>query len=164
MTMKTLEAFGIKEGRGKYCEETVYSLALIYNLIYNELSSYFDQYNLSLGKFNILMVVRHQGREKGIPQVEISRHLIVTASNMTKLIDKLEKDGLVVRSSQEGDRRVHITRITEKGSALLDRVWGGYSQRLAALMSQFHKEDQRVLSKLLSAWLDKLMRGKTHGV
>lgn len=162
--MKTLEAFGVKEGRGRYEEATVYRLALIYNLIYNELSSYFEQYHLSLGKFNILMVVKHQGREKGIPQVEISRHLIVTPSNMTRLIDKLEKDGLVVRSALEGDRRVRITRITEKGSALLDQLWEGYSQRLAAFMSQFSKEDRRILSKLLSAWLDKLMRGKAYGV
>ena len=37
---------------------------------------------------------------------------------MTRLIDNLEKQGLVVRSADPKDRRINIIRLTEKGSGL----------------------------------------------
>ena len=60
--MQTLKSIGVEEGKGKFHEEIIYSLALIYNVMDNELSNYFSQYNLTLGKFNILMIVKHRGK------------------------------------------------------------------------------------------------------
>lgn len=154
--MASLKTFGVEEGKGKHHEEAIYSLALVYNVITNEITSYLDQYSLTPGKFNILMIIKHQGREEGIPQVEISKRLIVTPSNMTKLIDKLEKDGLVTRSALEGDRRVNIMKITSKGSKLLDEVWPGYAQRLKELISGLNQSQQKDVSELLKVWLAKL--------
>lgn len=154
--MSTLKASGIDVGKGKYHEEIIYSLAMIYNVMNNELASYFNQFDLTLGKFNILMIVKHRGKEEGIPQVEISKQLILTPSNMTKLIDKLEKDGLVTREALEGDRRVNITKITKKGSALLDQVWDGYNNKLVELTQSLEKDKQKLLSELLVTWLNKI--------
>jgi DNA-binding MarR family transcriptional regulator len=154
--MSSLKTFGIDDGKGKYYEEATYSLALIYNVITNEMTSYLDQFKLTPGKFNILMVIKHQGKNEGIPQVEISKKLIVTPSNMTKLIDKLEKDGLVERSALEGDRRVNIMKITSKGSKLLDQVWPEYNERLKGLISGLNQNQQKDVSDLLKVWLVKL--------
>ncbi len=157
--MVSLKAFGVDEGIGKYYEEAVYSLILIYNLITNEMTSYLDQFHLTPGKLNILMVIKHRGKNSGIPQVEISKQLIVTPSNMTKLIDKLEKDGLVARSALEGDRRVNIMQITSKGSKLLDEVWPGYIERLKKVVSGLDQAQQKEISSLLKVWLVKLQGG-----
>lgn len=157
--MTSLKTFGVEEGKGKHHEEAIYSLALVYNVITNEMTSYLDQYDLTPGKFNILMIIKHQGGQEGIPQVEISKRLIVTPSNMTKLIDKLEKDGLVTRSALEGDRRVNIMKITSKGSKLLDEAWPGYAQRLKGLISGLNQSQQKDVSELLKAWLAKLQGG-----
>ena len=104
------------------------------------------------------MVIKHHGKNDGMPQVQLSKYLILTPSNMTKLIAKLEKEGLVERSALKGDRRVNITRITKKGSDLLDRVWETYNEQLLVLTAQLTKNDQEILSKILIAWL-KEMRG-----
>ncbi len=157
--MEFLKAFGIQDSKDKHHKQIIYGLALIYNLIYDAMANFFQEYDLTPGKFNILMVIKHQGKDQGIAQVEIGKHLILTPSNMTKLIDKLEKEGLVERSALKGDRRVNLTKITKKGSDLLERVWEAYNKKLLALTASLNKEEQKALAKLLVAWL-KEMKGE----
>ena len=156
--MASLKAFGIKEGQGKYYEEAAYRLALIYNIMINEITSYLQDFDLTPGKFNILMVIQHQGQDQGLAQVEVSKHLIVTPSNMTKLINKLENEGLVTRSALKADRRVNMMRITPKGSKLLDRVWGGYNEKLKMLTHGLNIPKQKNLAALLKDWLNCLQK------
>lgn len=154
--MGVLKTFGVQEGQGKYHEEAIYSLALLYNVIDHEMTVYLKDFDLTPGKLNILLAIKHQGKEEGIRQVEVSKFLIVTPSNMTKLIDKLEKDGLVARSSLKGDRRVNILKVTEKGSKLVDRVWEGYNAKLKSLLSRLDANKQKHLASLLIEWLERL--------
>lgn len=147
--MNYFETFGINVGKGKYHEEVVYSIVLAFNLLNNEMTAYLKDFNLTPAKFNVLLVIRHQGGKDGISQVEISKKLIVTASNMTRLLDKMEKEKLVQKASQEGDRRVKIIKITEKASKLLDAVWPGYNEKLEKLASGLEKDEQKIVSEKL---------------
>lgn len=155
--MMDLSRFGIHPEDGRHEEATIYCVALIYNIIHREMSEYLRPYNLSPGKFNVLMVIKHHGKEDGIPQVNISKHLIVTPSNMTKLIDKLEKEGLVRRAALAGDRRVNLMKITSKGSALLDKIWKGYQQLLKEKVGLLSTDEQKRLLPLLSRWSETLI-------
>jgi len=157
--MNHLKSWGVETGRGKYHEEAVYSLALIFNLVHSEISTYLNNFDLTPAQFNVLMVIKHQGAKEGISQVDISKKLIVTPSNMTRLLDKLEKEGVVSRGVQQGDRRVNVIKASEKGSKLLDRAWPGYQEKLQELLAQLNQTDQKILSGLLLKWLDKLMEG-----
>lgn len=154
--MTDLKTFGIDKEAGKLHEEIIYSLALIFNIVDNRITNYLKDYSLTTGKLNILIAVKHQGGEKGIPQVQISKHLIVTPSNMTKMIDKLEKEGMVTRSALEGDRRVNIVNITKKGSDLLDSVWEGYNSQLKEQINYLPKDKQKQLASLLVEWFEKI--------
>lgn len=49
---------------------------------------------------------------------ELSRHLKVSSANMTGLVDRLEKKGLVKRCRKEGDRRITIVQLTKTGEPL----------------------------------------------
>ena len=75
---------------------------------------------------------------------------------MTKLLDKLEKEGLVTRGAQEGDRRVKIIRITVKGEKLLDQLWPGYLKTLEDLAAKLSQKDQKQLASFLVGWIGKL--------
>ena len=155
--MKHLESFGIEVGKGRYHEETNYSLALLYNLIESRIAFYLADFRLTTAKFNVLMVVKHLGGQDGMSQVEISKRLIVTPSNMTRLLDKLEKEDLIFRSVLKGDRRVNTIQITPKGSKLLDRAWPGYSAILKDFISPLEPGEQKALSGLLVKWLGALI-------
>jgi len=154
--MVFLENFGIHQGGGKDYENVIYSLALLYNTFHSEISEYLQQYQLSVGKFNILIVIKNHGQKEGISQVEISKHLIVTPSNMTKMIDKLEREKLVTRSALKSDRRVNIIQVTDKAKRLLEDLWEGYDEILKNFMKQLSLKDQRILSELLPRWAEKV--------
>ena len=156
--MSELNKYGITIGRGKPYEEALYSLALLYNICSSQITVFLKKYNLSIGKFNILLAIKTHGGEKGLSQVDISKHLIVTPANMTKMIDKLEKEGLVHRSAMAGDRRVNIIKVTKRGNSLIDGMWMAYSNEMQGLMSQLSIHDQEVIAEKLVKWLKTLVK------
>jgi len=154
--MVDLKTFGVKPGEGRYYEEIIYSLALLFNIISNEVANYLKSYNLTIGKMNILMAIKHQGGREGIRQVDISKHLIVTPSNMTKMLDKLEKDRLVTRNDLMDDRRVKLIKITERGSRLLDEIWPGYDAIIKDIIKDIPIKNQEQLAAILTTWLGQV--------
>lgn len=149
---KSLKIFGIETGKKKYHEEAFYGVAAVFSLMNHKVSTYLKPYDLSVSQFNALMVIKHQGKENGINQVEIADRLLVSASNMTRLIDKLEKAALVERVSQTGDRRINLVCITKKGSDFLDQIWPGYTKEVDDISGRMNKSEQKTLSGLLLKW------------
>lgn len=148
--MSIFKELGMKEGKDRMNEEVVYNIARAYTVIENYAAQFLATYNLSPAKFNIMLAVKHAGKEKGIAQNAISKLLLVTTSNMTRMLDKLEKDGYVERINQEGDRRVNLIKITKKGSDLLDAIWPHYKEKIDKLItSVFAKSEKVQLNKLL---------------
>lgn len=155
--MSELAKYGVYAGEGKVHEEMIYSLALIYSIVNNDITAFLKEHNLTPGKLNVLIAIKHHGGSKGLPQVEVSKHLIVTKSNTTKLLEKLEKEGLVTRMQQVDDKRVNITKITKKAENLLDSIWGEYNKKLKSLAGKLDSEKQRKLSSLLIDWFGELV-------
>src|SRR3989338_1794577 len=108
--MADLKFYGINTQSDQAEMTLVHSLALLYNVLANEISPLLNEYDLTPGKFNALMIIKHQGKEEGISQEEISKKLIVTPSNMTRLLDKLEHEKLIERLALEGDKRVNLVK------------------------------------------------------
>lgn len=134
----------------------IYTIGLLWGKISSNLDEILQTKNLNISKFNILMIIKHAGGYDGIQQNEISKRLLVTASNITKLLDKLEKDGLITRNSKKDDRRVKLIRITDYGSNLLDTVWPEYKQAIEKLMSKFPPEKNNEIEKILLEWLTNI--------
>lgn len=134
----------------------IYSIGLLWGQISTKLDSMLGQYGLNISKLNILMIIKHIGGEQGIQQNEISKRLLVTASNITKLLDKLEKDGMITRNDKQGDRRVKLIKISENTSKLLDEVWPIYNKTIKEITSSINKTNAKALDKILLEWLLKL--------
>ena len=83
---------------------------------------------LSITQFNVLRILRGTG-EQGLTCGEIGARLINKDPDVTRLLDRMEKQELVERARSEQDRRVVLTRISEKGL----RVVGELDQPLAEL-------------------------------
>ena len=156
--MDYFKSYGIEIGQGKYQEETIYGIVLVYTSIFNEISFYLDRYGLTPAKFNVLMIFKHQGQEKGISQIDIGNRLMVTASNMTRLLEKLGREGLINRSALIGDKRVKVIKITSKGSRLLDSAWPGYEETVKRLAAHLSKEEQKIVAQLTQKWFYSLCK------
>jgi DNA-binding MarR family transcriptional regulator len=150
--MNDLQSFGVEVGTGKYDEEAFYMMVLVYTILFDRMAKFLDPFELTPAKMNVLMVIKHQGGKEGLMQKEIGKRLLVTASNMTRMLDKLEREKLIERVAQAGDKRVNIIRISPRGSKLLDDVWPGYLKTMKAGMGALSKENQRILSGIMSQW------------
>lgn len=97
---------------------------------------FFNRWKLSPSQFNILNLLIDQ--PEGVSQSDLSRQLIMHRSNVTGLVDRMEKRKLVQRKETPGDRRAYRVTLTERGRRLLneilphyhqaaEEVWGGIS-------------------------------------
>jgi len=76
---------------------------------------------LSLHQYNVLRILRGSHPE-GRPSGEIAERMVYRDPDVTRLVDRLQKRGLVTRLRNQRDRRVVTVKITEKGLALLARL------------------------------------------
>ena len=148
--MNIFRELGVEMGEDRIDEEVIYNIAKVYTLVSNTLAVVLSRHNLSLAKFNILLMAKHVGRDKGISQHKLSELLLVTTSNTTRMIDKLEKEGYVARTSKTGDRRVRLIKITREGSDLLDKVWPDYKKKIEELVgSNLSKAEKEKINEIL---------------
>jgi len=76
--------------------------------------------DLSATQYNVLRILR--GAPEGLACGEIGNRMITRDPDITRLLDRLEKRGLISRCREERDRRTVMTRITSEGLKLLARL------------------------------------------
>lgn len=81
----------------------------------------FEVHGLTIQQYNVLRIVRG-GPLKGHPIYEIERRMIYRFANVTRLVDRLEVQGLLKRVADSRDRRVSRVVITPKGRRLMERL------------------------------------------
>ena len=80
-------------------------------------------YGLTPTQYNALRILRGAGAD-GLCRNEVRDRLVARVPDATRLLDRLEEGGLVVRARQGDDRRFVRTRITEEGLGLLRQLDG----------------------------------------
>src|ERR1700752_3769040 len=75
---------------------------------------------LSPTQYNVLRILR--GALEGLPCGEIGQRMITRDPDITRLLDRLEKRGLIARWRDAKDRRMVLARITPEGLKMLDRL------------------------------------------
>ena len=76
--------------------------------------------NVSATQYNVLRILR--GSPAGLPCGEIGSRMITRDPDVTRLLDRLENRGLILRRRVTKDRRRVMTRITPAGLKLLARL------------------------------------------
>jgi len=109
--------------------------------------------DLTWSQFAVLEALYHLGP---LTQGEVSTKVLKSGSNITTVIDNLERDGLVCRQRDREDRRVIHVHLTEAGTGKIEAVLPGH---VAALVEEFNvlsAEEQETLAELCK----KLGRGR----
>jgi DNA-binding MarR family transcriptional regulator len=90
---------------------------------------------LSPTQYNVLRILR--GSPKGLPCGEIANRMITRDPDVTRLLDRLEKRGLISRCREASDRRTVTAQISAEGLKLLARldepVWAAHRRQLGHL-------------------------------
>ena len=128
--------------------ESLVHLLKTYSVVYEALNDSLAPYDLSVAQYN-LIVILFNAPERRLQMSEIGERMSVTRTNITKLVDCLERDGLVRRADRPGDRRVVLAELTEKGAALVQRVLPSHFASVRALWAQVSEQECFQLTHLL---------------
>ncbi len=101
----------------------------------------------------LLMVLQCRGSCK---MSEIGAHLEVTPRSVTKLVDSLESEGLVVREQHPEDRRATLIRLTTQGMLVCKESALANHSAIAKLYEQLSAADRQHLSRILHKLIDVL--------
>ncbi|MGE3302623.1 MAG: MarR family winged helix-turn-helix transcriptional regulator [Hyphomonadaceae bacterium] len=81
---------------------------------------------------------------------DLAAQLLLTRYGVSRLIDRLEAEGLLQRDICEEDGRGQIVRITPAGLALREKMWPAYGAAMGALLeSRFTPQEAHALTALL---------------
>lgn len=103
--------------------------------------------DLSSNQYNVLRILR--GAPEGLPCGEIGSRMITRDPDITRLLDRLEKRGLISRSRENKDRRLVLTRISAEGLKLLARLDEPVQEAHREQLGHLGKERLKVLTELL---------------
>jgi len=120
----------------------LYTATILYKASY----VYFRQYGITDAQFNVLIQLRYE-KQQGLSQADLGRRLVVNKADMTGIIDRLEKAGLVMREDHPKDRRVNIIKITRKGRDIVNKLEPGYFTAVKKAMSSMSKNDMKTIIK-----------------
>ncbi len=126
----------------------VYNLMRTHGVLAPLLDSDLRSSRLTAAQFNALWVLNSTGNDS-LTMGELGKHLVVSKSNVTGLVDRLERGGWAVRCPG-ADRRAIRVKITEAGRTLLSDVAPSHAKLLVELTGALTVEEKIELTRLLT--------------
>lgn len=102
--------------------------------------------DLSLARFDLLMQL---SREDGQTLAQLSRRMLVTAGNLTGLVDRAERDGIVERRPDPNDRRLTRVSLTPRGQKLAQKAIARHAELAEEILGPLGAREREDLRRLL---------------
>jgi DNA-binding MarR family transcriptional regulator len=115
-------------------------------LSHKKLETDLEKQGLTPPQFYVLATIGYAG---GLPFGEIGAKMMVTVSNLTGIVDRLEEKKLVTRQRDEHDRRVVRVVLTDKGAKLYKSTIPLFEKSISAIFTPLGTPQQKELSALL---------------
>ena len=109
------------------------------------LSRHTEAAGLTMGQFAVLEALLHVGP---MGQRALGAKLLRSGSNVTMVLDNLERRGLVRRTRREDDRRAVDVALTAKGRRVIAGLFPQHARRITRLFGALSSRDQRRLGAL----------------
>jgi DNA-binding MarR family transcriptional regulator len=113
---------------------------------------------ITLARFDLLASLN---REDGQTLASLSRALLVTAGNLTGLVDRAERDGVVERRPDPADRRLARVWLTGSGRALIRELLPLHAAQVHELLRGLPTQERQDLRRLLGVLRDHLAPQRT---
>ena len=108
------------------------------------------EHGLTINDYEVLLHLS-RAEHKILRRVDLAERVLLTPSGITRLLDGLERGGLVSKASCETDARVVYAKLTEKGAKRLESASKSHLASVRALFGErFDEEELERLSDFLS--------------
>ena len=115
-------------------------------------------YGQSMARFDVLsQLARTDGKRLGVSA--LSRMLIASSGNISRLLDRMEREGLLERSPAPRDRRSIMIGLTPAGADLFTRMAKDHECWVGEILAAMSKADQQELLETLTS-LQRVMSAK----
>lgn len=104
------------------------------------------EHDHTLPRFDVLAALYRAGGP--MTMGALSQQLLVSNGNTTTIVDRLERDGLVVRTSGD-DRRVVLADLTAEGRRRFESIAAPHEAQVDALLAGLDGDDLSELDRLL---------------
>jgi DNA-binding MarR family transcriptional regulator len=140
----TIKRFGLDESIS-------FLLRRVLGHMSRDLQKRLDLYDVSKAQWLILLSL---WSKKASTPAELSEHMLIDPSTITRTLDKLEKRGLILRSISKADRRSIKVSITAKGNELIPRLSEASQSMNRLFLAPLTEAEQQnivsILHKMLS--------------
>jgi DNA-binding MarR family transcriptional regulator len=115
-----------------------------------------EPYGISFGDYSVLRVLRFAGPPHRLSPKNLADAVVRTTGGMTKIIDRLQRAGLVERFPDPDDRRALLVGLTRKGIRVSDKASDAYKAGRERILRQLTREEiddiDRGLRRLLAVF------------
>ena len=131
--------------------EALLNILVTGELIRKESTRLFEPLGITAAQFNVLILLLAQTVDGAMSQSDLGRLLTVNRSNVTGLVDRLEKLGMVRRIADNGDRRINRVGLTPEGRETALKAQELYLGRIHTIMGVLDRGEWRTLSAHLTS-------------
>lgn len=103
------------------------------------------EFGLTESQLGVLESLYHLGP---LSQSNICHKILRGGSNVTTVVDNLERAQLVRRERSESDRRIQVVHLTDAGRELIARAFPAHATRITRAMAALDENEQRELARL----------------
>ena len=108
------------------------------------------EHGLTINDYECLLLLSRE-ETLSLRRIDLASKLLLTASGVTRMLDGLEREGLVEKGSCASDARVTYAVLTEKGREKLESAQCSHVAAIAALFEErFSPAELATLTELLS--------------
>ena len=94
--------------------------------------------------------------DEGMSQTQIAERIVKDKTNLTRMLDVMERNGLVSRKPHEGDRRAYRIFLTDRARAIKPDLIGVAEAVGARAVSGLSPEEQQTVLRLMNTIADNL--------
>jgi MarR family transcriptional regulator, organic hydroperoxide resistance regulator len=131
-------------------EEVVVSVLRTAAVMQRHLAQVVEAHGVTIQQYNVLRILRGAG-DAGLPTLAIRDRMVEEAAGITRLLDKLETAGHVIRERSTPDRRQVLCHITQKGINLITELDGPMDAANQRAGSMLDDAERGQLVELLGA-------------
>jgi len=121
-------------------------LSRAYNWVTAHTNRDIRSHGLNPTEFGVLELLYHKGAQ---PLQQIGEKILISSGNITYVVDKLEKKGLLVRKPCPDDRRVIFAELTQPGEQLLREIFPQHVEVVEQAMSGLTPDEKKQAIQLL---------------
>ena len=128
--------------------EAFLNLLRVASDVLDSTDQYFNEHGTSQGRFTVLCLLN---RNPDVPlcPADLAQRAGVTRATRTGLLQGLESEGLIKRTSSDDDKRMFFVELTSKGRRYLDNILPDWFRRVGDLMGGVNDKERATMLKSL---------------